>query len=192
MLADLSAIRLADFVVTESGFGSDCGAEKLFNIKCRVSGITPDVEVLVCTVRAVKYQSGRFSIKPGQQLPTNLFVEDLEALQAGRENLLGHLDILRKFGIPVVVAINRFPSDTDRELDAVRQIALNAGAAHVAISDAFAGAGEGSEELARAVMLACQLPNALAEDVSTMPGLPSSPAALRIGVNESGEIFGIR
>jgi len=282
VLADMSAIRLADFVVTESGFGSDCGAEKLFNIKCRVSDITPDVEVLVCTVRAIKYQSGRFSIKPGQTLPANLFMEDLDALEAGRENLEGHLDILRKFGIPVVVAINRFPTDTERELDALRQIAFDAGASQVAISDAFLRGGEGSDELAQAVMKACQLPcsfrplysdnqdsfeklgliareiygadgldvspiarqqlesfqaagfghlpiciaktqysfshdakrlgrpkgfrfpirearlaagagfiYALANDISTMPGLPTSPAAMRIGVNDSGKIFGI-
>ena len=282
VLADLAAIRMGDFVVTESGFGADCGAEKLFHIKCRVSGITPDAEVLVCTVRALKYQSRRFEIKPGKPLPPNLFEEDLDALQAGRANLEGHLDLLRKFGVPVVVAINRFPSDTDRELEAVRQIALQAGASHVAISDAFARGGAGVEELARSVISACELPchirflypldlpllekldvvareiygaagldvepharqqlesyqalgfgglpvciaktqysfshdpkllgrpqgfrlpirevrlsagagyvYALAGDISTLPGLPVSPAALRIGVNERGEVFGI-
>jgi formate--tetrahydrofolate ligase len=283
VLADLAAVRLADFVVTESGFGADCGAEKLFDIKCRVSGIIPDVEVLVCTVRALKYQSGRFTVKPGQELPSNLLAEDCDALQAGRENLEGHLNILRKFGIPIVVAVNRFPSDTDRELDAVRRMALDAGADYVAVSEAFARGGEGSEELAQAVIAACTIPGrfrflyadempyleklevvareiygadgldvdpparrqldsyqlagfgnlpvciaktqysfshdpkrlgrpqgfrfpirearlaagagfvyALAENISTMPGLPASPAALRIGVNEDGEIYGIR
>lgn len=282
VLADLSAIHLADFVVTESGFGADCGAEKLFDIKCRVSGITPDVEVLVCTIRALKYQSGRFDVKPGKPLPENLFAEDLPALQAGRSNLEGHLDILRKFGVPVVVAINRFPTDTDRELEAVRQMALEAGAAQVAVSDAFSRGGAGGEELARAVMSACELPShfhflydlrqplvekldiiareiygadgldigaeasrqlesfqaedfgglpvciaktqysfshdphrlgrpsgfrlpirearlsagagfvyALAGEISTLPGLPASPAALRISVNDVGEISGI-
>lgn len=157
VLADLAAIRLGDFVITESGFGADCGAEKLFDIKCRVSGLTPDVEVLVCTVRALKYQSNRFDVKPGKPLPENLFQEDLDALQAGRANLEGHLDILRKYGVPIVVAINRFPTDTDRELEAVRQIALDAGASHVAVSDVFARGGAGAIELARAVMSACEL-----------------------------------
>ena len=282
VLADLAAIRLGDFVVTESGFGADCGAEKLFDIKCRVSGITPDVEVLVCTIRALKYQSGRFEVKPGRPLPENLFVEDLEALHAGRANLEGHLDILRKYGIPIVVAINRFPTDTDLEIQAVREIALAAGAAHVAVSDAFSQGGAGAEELARCVISACEHPShfkflydldrplvekleiiareiygadgleieplarkqldlfqalgfgslpvcvaktqysfshdphrlgrptgyrfpirearlsagagfvyVLAGEMSTLPGLPASPAALRIGVNERGEIFGI-
>lgn len=282
VLADLSAIHLADFVITESGFGADCGAEKLFDIKCRVSGITPDVEVLVCTIRALKYQSGRFEVKPGQPLPDNLLAEDLDALHAGRANLEGHLDILRKFGMPVVVAINRFPSDTDRELDAVRQMALKAGASYVAVSDAFTRGGAGSEELAHAVMSGCELPShfhflyepwqplvekfdiiareiygadgldiepvalrqlesfqsegfgslpvciaktqysfshnphrlgrprgfrlpirdarlsagagfvyALAGEISTLPGLPASPAALRISVDDAGEISGI-
>lgn len=282
VLADLAAIHLADFVITESGFGADCGAEKLFDIKCRVSGITPDVEVLVCTVRALKYQSNRFEVKPGKPLPEALLIEDLDALLAGRANLEGHLDILRKFGVPIVVAINRFPTDTDRELEAVRQMALAAGVSHVAVSDAFAHGGAGSEELARAVKSACELPShfrflyqldlnlvnkldivareiygadgldieptayrqlesfqaqgfgglpvciaktqysfshdpqklgrptgfrfpirearlsagagfvyALAGEISTLPGLPSSPAALRISVNDHGEISGI-
>lgn len=159
VLADLAAVRLGDFVVTESGFGADCGAEKLFDIKCRVSGVMPDVEVLVCTIRALKYQSGRFNIKPGKPLPESLFQEDLDALQAGRANLEGHLDILRKYGIPIVVAINRFPTDTDREIQLVREIALAAGATHVAVSDAFARGGIGSEDLARQVISACQYPS---------------------------------
>ena len=119
----------------------------------------PDVEVLVCTIRALKYQSGRFNIKPGKPLPESLFQEDLDALQAGRANLEGHLDILRKYGIPIVVAINRFPTDTDREIQLVREIALAAGATHVAVSDAFARGGIGSEDLARQVISACQYPS---------------------------------
>jgi len=280
--ADLAAVRLADFVVTESGFGADLGAEKLFDIKCRVSGLVPDAEVLVCTVRALKYQSGRFPLEPGGKLPPQITAEDCDAVRAGRANLEGHLAIVRKFGIPCVVAVNRFPSDTDRELDAVREIALEAGAADVAVSDAFARGGEGAEDLARAVVSACELPRnfhylypddlpcleklavvaheiygadgldiepaaqdrlrsfeaagfgrlpvciaktpysfshdpkrlgrprgfrlpirevrlaagagfvyALAGNISTMPGLPASPAALRIGVDPDGDIYGI-
>lgn len=159
VIADKMAIRLADYVVTESGFGSDCGAEKLFHIKCRVGGIKPDVEVVVCTVRALKFQSGRFAVKPGKPLPADLVAENLDALKAGGVNLQAHLAILQKFGPPQVVAINRFPTDTDREIAEVRRIALEAGASAVAISDAFALGGAGAEDLAAAVIKVAEKPS---------------------------------
>lgn len=159
VIADLIAIKLGDYVVTESGFGSECGAEKLFNIKCRVSDMHPDAEVVVCTVRALKYQSGRFNVKPGRPLPPELIKENSEALQAGAVNLQAHLAILQKFGVPAVVAINRFPDDTEREIEQLRQIALDAGASSVAVSHAFAKGGAGAEELARAVIQAAEKPN---------------------------------
>lgn len=159
VIADLVAVRLADYVVTESGFGSDCGAEKFFHIKCRTSGLRPDCEVLVCTVRAMKFQSGRFAVRPGKPLPDSLLAEDLESLRVGSVNLEAHLDILRKFGLPVVVAINRFPDDAPRELDCLKQIALAAGATSAVISDAFTRGSEGAADLAAAVVDACRRPN---------------------------------
>lgn len=194
IVADQLAVRLADYVVTESGFGADCGAEKFFHIKCRVSGLRPDCEVLVCTIRALKYQSGRFRVRPGQPLPASLIAEDLDALSAGADNLRAHIEILRKFGLPVVVAINRFPDDTPREMDLVRQMALDGGAAAVAASEAFRLGGAGAEELAAAVQDACRLPNefrflypleasleqkleTVAREVYGADGLDVSPAA---------------
>ncbi|HEY2787070.1 MAG TPA: formate--tetrahydrofolate ligase [Fimbriiglobus sp.] len=158
VLADLTALPIAEYVITESGFGADCGAEKLFHIKCRASGLSPDVEVLVCTVRGLKLQSGLFQVKPGRPLPPELLAENLDALRTGAVNLQAHLDILRLFGIPVVVAINRFPTDSDRELALLRSIATDQGAETVAVSDVFANGGAGGEELARAVVEACRKP----------------------------------
>jgi formate--tetrahydrofolate ligase len=156
ILADRAALRLADFVITEAGFGADGGAEKLFHIKCRAGGLRPDAAVLVCTVRALKLHSGRFPLRPGQSLDPGLLTEDLEALRAGAVNLHAHLDIVRRFGLPVVVAINRFPSDTDRELEEVRWLSLEWGAAGSAVSEAFARGGSGAEELAQEVVDACR------------------------------------
>jgi len=159
ILADRIALRLADFVVTESGFGADCGAEKFFHIKCRAGGLTPDVEVLVCTVRALKLHSGRYNVHPGKPIPPELLDENLDALTAGAVNLQAHLEIIRRFGVPVVVAVNRFPEDTDRELDAVRRIARQSGAARVVVSDVFARGSEGALDLAREVIEAANEPN---------------------------------
>lgn len=151
ILADLSAIRLADYVVTESGFGAECGAEKLFHIKCRTSGLQPSAAVLVCTVRAVKFHSGRFAVSPGRPLPELLVAEDLDALEEGSVNLQAHLELLARFQVPAVVAINRFPTDTPRELDRLETLARQFGAPEVAVSDAFAQGGRGAVELAAAV-----------------------------------------
>lgn len=159
VIADLIGIRLAEYVVTESGFGADCGAEKFFHIKCQVSGLKPVVEVLVCTVRALKLHSGKFSVKPGKPLPPELASENIDALKAGIVNLQAHIEILRKFGLPAVVAVNRFPTDTDKEIETLRKIAMEAGAVAVATSDAFAKGGEGAEELARAVVKAAEKPS---------------------------------
>jgi len=159
VLGDLIAVRLTEYVVTESGFGADCGAEKFFNIKCRASGLRPDVEVVVCTVRALKLHSGRFTVKAGKPLPQDLLTEDFPALRSGAVNLQAHLGILRQFGVPTVVAINRFPTDTDNELAEIRRLALEAGATDVAISTPFAEGGAGAEQLAEAVVKAASLPN---------------------------------
>lgn len=161
VLADQAALRLADYVVTESGFGADCGAEKFFHIKCRTSGLRPSVEVLVCTVRALKHQSGRFHVQPGQPLPAALEQENEAALRAGSVNLQAHIEILRQFGLPVVVAVNRFPTDSQRELELVCRLAFDYGAAGAAVADAYGAGGRGTEALAQAVMTAASEPSAL-------------------------------
>lgn len=159
VIADQLALRLADYVVTESGFGADLGAEKLFHIKCRSSGLRPDAEVLVCTLRGIKFHSGRFLVRPGRPLPEELVRPDTDALRAGAVNLAAHLSILRTFRIPTVVAINRFPTDTDVELSLTQDLALAAGADRVAVVSTFSEGSEGALDLADAVVSACQGPN---------------------------------
>jgi len=159
VIADKVALALADFVVTESGFGSDLGAEKFFNLKCRGAALRPAAEVLICTVRSLKYHSGRFTVRPGQPLPEPLLVEDLSALEAGFANLVGHLENVKQFGVPVVVAINQFVTDTEAELQCVERLARAAGADRVARVDAFNRGGEGALELADAVIDACSAPS---------------------------------
>lgn len=155
VIADLTALKMADYVVTESGFGSDLGAEKFFNVKCRANGLRPDAEVVICTVRGLKFHSGRYDVRPGRPLPDEMLHEDLDALRSGFANLQGHLAHLSAYGIPVIVAINRFPSDTKAELDLVKTLALESGALRVAHSSAFSDGSEGSLELADAVIDAC-------------------------------------
>ena len=152
VLADRVAAQCADYVVTEAGFGADMGAEKFFNIKCRVSGLKPDLAVVVATVRALKSHSGRFPLKPGAPLPQELFEEDLEALELGCTNLEAQLDVLALHGVPAVVAVNRFPTDTDAEVELVRQRALAAGARRAEVSEVFGRGSAGGEEMARAVV----------------------------------------
>ena len=144
------ALKLADYTITEAGFGADLGAEKFFDIKCRKAGLTPSAVVLVATVRALKYNGG-------VQKP-QLAGENLEALRAGAVNLEAHIENLRKYGLPIVVAINRFGTDTEAELNMVREICENAGA-DFALSDVFAGGGEGGVELAKKVVEACEKPS---------------------------------
>ncbi|MDO8914936.1 MAG: formate--tetrahydrofolate ligase [Coriobacteriia bacterium] len=151
IIADRIALKLAEFVVTEAGFGADMGLEKFINIKCRASGLRPDCAVLVCTVRALKAHSGRFDVKPGRPLDPGLLAEDLDALEAGMPNLVKQIENVRSFGIPVVVAVNRFPSDTDAEHELVRAHAKSAGAADAVSHTMHADGGRGGLELAEAV-----------------------------------------
>lgn len=281
VLADQIAARLADYVITESGFGADCGAEKFFNIKCRTSGLRPSAEVLVCTVRAIKYHSGQFEVRPGRQLPVEMLDENADALRAGAANLQAHVDIIHRFGVPAIVAINRFPSDTDGDINLLKQLAHDMGVEAIVI-EPFTNGGSGTLDLARAVVEVCrsdsrfeflypsELPleekleavatevygadgvdllsgvrgklqtyaslgsgdlpiciaktqyslshdpkllgrpegfrlpirdvqlasgagfiYAIAGDISTMPGLPRSPAAQRIDIDEDGQIVGL-
>ncbi len=159
ILADRMALKLGDYVTTEAGFGADCGAEKFFNIKCRVAGYRPSAVVIVASVRALQLHGGAFKFRPGTRPPQEEFEkENVEAVRAGSVNLAKHIENMRLFGLPVVVAVNRFPTDTDAELEAVRQAALDAGALAAVESNVWARGGEGGVELAEAVVEACEQP----------------------------------
>ncbi|HDN97605.1 MAG: formate--tetrahydrofolate ligase [Candidatus Omnitrophota bacterium] len=156
VIADLIAIKLADYVVTESGFGADCGMEKFMNIKCRVSGLKPDCVVIVCTVRALKMHSGKFKVVPGKPLDKGLLEENVEAVKEGCCNLIKMIENVKIFGVPAVVAINKFTTDTEKEIETIKEIAMENGADDVAVSEVWAKGGEGGIELAEKVMKACE------------------------------------
>jgi len=158
IIADRIALSLADYVVTESGFGADCGMEKFFNIKCRISGLVPNCVVIVATVRALKMHGGGPRVVPGRALDEAYTQENLPLLEKGLANLIKHIENARRFGIPVVVAANRFTADTEKELEAVRVAAAGAGAEGAFISDVWANGGAGGAELAEAVVSACEKP----------------------------------
>ncbi len=143
-------LKCADYLVTEAGFGADLGAEKFLDIKCRVAGLKPDAVVVVATVRALKMHGGRKK--------TELNTEDLCALEAGIPNLMKHIENIQKYGLPVVVAINRFPNDTENELALVAKKCEELGASF-ALSEVWSKGGEGGKELARKVVEACEKPS---------------------------------
>ena len=149
LVSDRVALKLGDVVVTESGFGSDMGMEKFFDIVCRVGGLTPSAVVLVATVKALKHHGGD---------PEG----GAEAIQAGSANLVRHLGIVREFGLDAVVAVNRFPTDSDEEIEQVRSIALAGGAFAAEANDAVARGGEGATALAEAVVAATEQPSSFA------------------------------
>lgn len=159
ILADAIALKLADYVVTESGFGADLGAEKFIDIKCRVSGLRPDAAVVVATIRALKMHSGKFKVVAGKPLDPELLNENLEAVKIGSENLEKQVENMRLFGIPVVVAINRFSTDTDAEIELIKKLSLKAGAEAAVTSDIHQKGGEGGKEMAKAVVAAANKPN---------------------------------
>lgn len=156
--ADLIAIRGGDYVITEAGFGSDMGAERFFNVKCRVSGLKPDVAVIVATVRALKAHSGRYSIKPGKPLPPELLAENPSDVEAGLSNLRKHIEIVRRFGVQPVVAINAFPQDHDSEHAVIQRFCHGLGV-RTAVSRHVAEGGAGARELAEVVMEAAHEPS---------------------------------
>jgi len=158
ILADLIATKLADYTVTESGFGADIGMEKFMNIKCRQSGLVPDCVVLVTTVRALKMHSGKFKVVAGRPLDPGLLKENTEAVAEGCANLEKHIENVRLHGVPCVVAINRFTSDTEAEFEVIAERAKAAGAGWVAHSNVWAKGGKGGTELAEAVCEACEAP----------------------------------
>ena len=159
ILADKVGLKLADYVITESGFGADMGMEKFFDIKCRASGLVPNVVVLVATIRALKMHGGGPAVKAGAPLDRAYTEENLELLRAGLPNMLHHIKIAKKYGVPVVVAINPFSTDTDAELEMVRKAAIEEGGAEDAvISRHWELGGEGAVDLAKAVIAAAEKP----------------------------------
>ena len=158
IIADQIALRLSDYVVTESGFGADCGMEKFMDIKCRYSGLIPSCVVMVTSIRALKMHSGKYKVVAGRPLDPGLTSEDVEAVEKGSENMIKQIENARLFGVPVVVAINLFTSDTDREVETVRRIALENGAFAAEVSEVWEKGGEGGINLAEAVVRACDEP----------------------------------
>ena len=158
IVADQIALRLADYVVTESGFGSDIGMEKFMDIKCRASGLTPDVVVIVATIRALKMHGGLGKVIAGRPLPPELTTENLDALEKGSANLVAHIRIAKSYGVPVVVAVNHFHTDTDNEVELLRKIATEAGAEDAVKTEHWAKGGEGAMDLAEAVVKAAAQP----------------------------------
>jgi methylenetetrahydrofolate dehydrogenase (NADP+)/methenyltetrahydrofolate cyclohydrolase/formyltetrahydrofolate synthetase len=159
IIADKIALKLADYVVTESGFGADCGMEKFFDIKCRVSGLVPNCVVLVSTVRALKMHGGGPKVVAGKPLDRAYIEENLELLENGLPNLLQHIENILKFGVPVVVAINRFKDDTDAEIDLIRRRARETGAEDAIESSVWMDGAKGGAALAEAVVKACEKPS---------------------------------
>jgi formate--tetrahydrofolate ligase len=152
IISDLIATRLADYVVTESGFGADCGMEKFVNIKCRYSGLKPDCTVLVCSIRSLKIHSGKIRISKNF-LPKELFKENLELINLGLSNLQKQIENVKIYNVPVVVAINKFSTDTEKELLFVQKKAIELGADDAVVCDAYSYGSKGTKDLARSVTI---------------------------------------
>src|SRR5512139_1641248 len=159
IIADRIALKLADYVVTESGFGADIGMEKFFDIKCRASGLIPNVVVLVATVRALKMHGGGPKVVAGKPLDQAYTDENLDLLRAGVVNMQHHIKSALRFGVPVVVAVNSFATDTKGEIELVREAALAAGAEDSVVATHWMDGGAGAVELAKAVIKAAEKPS---------------------------------
>ena len=155
IIADEVGTKLSDYHVTESGFGVDIGFEKFWNLKCRMSGLTPNTTVIVATIRALKMHGGGPEVKPGLPLDEAYLEENLELLEKGCENLIAHIETVKKSGLRPVVCVNSFYADTKAEIELVRKIAEQNGALD-AVSQHWLKGGEGSIELAEAVIAACE------------------------------------
>jgi formyltetrahydrofolate synthetase len=158
IIADFMATKLADYTVTESGFGADIGMEKFMNIKCRASGLVPDCVVLVASVRALKMHSGKFKVVAGKPLDEALLKENPQAVAEGCANLEKQIENVLAHGVPCVVAINQFTTDAESEFQVIAQKAKAAGARAVCHSRVWAEGGKGGAELAEAVVEACGQP----------------------------------
>ena len=159
IIADQIALKIADYVITESGFGADIGMEKFFNIKCRYSSLVPNAVVLVATIRALKMHGGGPNVVAGRPLDKAYTEENLGLLEKGIENLAAHIENVKRFGIPAVVAVNRFPTDTDAEVALVKKMAQQVGAEQAVMSSHWADGGQGAVEFAEAVVAACEKPS---------------------------------
>ncbi len=159
ILADQIGIRCGDYLLTESGFGADIGAEKFFNIKCRASGLAPDAAVLVVTVRALKAHSGRYRIVAGKPLPKELLESNVGDVEAGAVNMVKHIQNVVRHGVTPVVAVNAFETDHPEELEAIERMAREAGALGAATSRHFTDGGKGAIALAELVVAACATPS---------------------------------
>jgi methylenetetrahydrofolate dehydrogenase (NADP+)/methenyltetrahydrofolate cyclohydrolase/formyltetrahydrofolate synthetase/formate--tetrahydrofolate ligase len=159
ILADRIALHLGDYVITESGFGADMGMEKFMDIKCRTSGLRPDAVVLVATVRALKTHGGGPKVVLGRPLDKAYTEENLSLLQAGIPNLIAHINTVKRFGLPVVVAINYFPTDSGAEVNAIKEASMAAGATAAVEARHWGKGGEGARELAEAVVAAADEPS---------------------------------
>jgi len=158
IIADRIALKLADYVITESGFGADIGMEKFFNIKCRYSGLIPQVVVMVATVRALKMHGGGPKVVAGKPLAPEYTDENLDLLRAGLSNLERHVQNALKFGVNVVIAVNSFATDTKAEVELIREAALKMGAMDAVVSTHWADGGSGAKKLAEAVVKAAEMP----------------------------------
>jgi formate--tetrahydrofolate ligase len=176
IIEDRVALKLADYVVTEGGFASDLGFQKFADIVCRLGGFVPDAAMLVATVRALKSHGGLAFDDLGS--------EDLDALRRGSENLTAHISIVKTYGLPCVVAINRFPTDTDKEIRLVDELASDMGAERVVVNDGFSRGGEGALDLARALVEACDQPNSFSP--LSPPGTPIRDQVESIAVRVYG------
>ena len=159
IIADLIGAKCADYLLTESGFGADIGAEKFFNIKCRYSGLTPDACVLVATIRALKSHSGKYSIVAGKALPPEMLENNVADVEAGAANLIKQIENVKIHGVTPVVAINAFETDHPEEIEAVKRISREAGALGAAVSTHWAEGGKGAVELAEMVVAAAEQPS---------------------------------
>ena len=159
ILADLIGIKTADYLMTESGFGADIGAEKFFNIKCRYSGLKPDACVIVATIRALKSHSGKYKIVAGKALPPEMLENNVADVEAGASNLRKQIENVKLHGVTPVVAINAFETDHPEEIEAVKRIAVESGALGAAVSTHWADGGKGAVELAELVIHAADQPH---------------------------------
>jgi len=159
IIADRIALKLADYVITESGFGADIGMEKFFDIKCRYSGLIPQVVVMVATVRALKMHGGGPKVVAGKPLAPEYTDENLDLLRAGLPNLERHVQNALKYGVNVVVAVNSFANDTKAEVELIREAALKMGAMDAVVSTHWADGGAGAKKLAEAVVKAAEKPS---------------------------------
>ncbi|MGZ8648920.1 MAG: formate--tetrahydrofolate ligase [Solirubrobacteraceae bacterium] len=182
LIADLIGLKLGDYVVTESGFGSDMGMEKFFDIVCRVGGLQPNCVVLVCTVRALRHHAG-LDEDPRDEAQSHAAVE------TGMANLRRHLGIVGEFGLPCVVAVNRRPGDTDAEVELVRHLALEAGAFGAEVNEGFARGGEGASALAQAVVEACEQENSFGFMYDDDDPIPAKIEAIAKRVYGARDVF---